>query len=269
MSFTVLKPSEKEIPFLLSLPHCGTAFPDEIKSDFVESLAKAPDDTDWYLDQLYDFAPELGATTIVPEYSRWVIDLNREPSSKPLYDDGRLTTPLCPATDFNERSIYIDKRAEVDPTEVERRKALYFQPYHDNIDVILKSFVDEYGIAVFWDGHSIRRNVPSIQEEDFPDFILGDNDGRSAYSLFSNAALRTLGNGQFTVFHNTPFKGGYLTRSKGAPEKSIHALQLEMSKDLYMSDDETVYDSERAAPVKEHLRRTLESVIGLIQGAMR
>ena len=261
MSYSIIRPETEAVPVLLSVPHTGTDFPTEIRDQFVKELAVSPDDTDWHLDRLYDFAPSLGITMIVPEYSRWVIDLNRDPSSKPLYNDGRLTTPLCPTTDFREQPIYVDRRDEVSASEVERRKRAYFDPYHLSIDQILGDFVERFGVGVFWDGHSIRRNVPSIQTEDFPDFILGDNDGISSSTELSGAALRGLRHGEYKVSYNHPFKGGYLTRSKGNPTRKIHALQLEMSKDLYMSEDETVFDESKASRVKTHLRQTLETII--------
>ena len=261
MTFKIIKPISGLQPLLLSVPHCGTDFPDELKDQFVPELASKPDDTDWYLDRLYDFAPELGITMIVPQYSRWVIDLNRDPKGKLLYDDGRLATPLCPTTDFWERPIYVDRRTEVDQDEVSDRTARYHQPYHEEIDRILDEFESIHGFAVFWDGHSIRRNVPSIQKEDFPDFILGDNDGDSASPPITEVTLSALQNSEFSVSHNNPFKGGFLTRSKGNPRADIHALQLEMSKDLYMSDDETVYDVEKAAPVKARLKKVLSALI--------
>ena len=85
MCYRVTLPEAQRIPILLSIPHCGTAFPDEIKNDYIQDLIKAPDDTDWFVDQLYDFAPALGITVISAVWSRWVIDLNRNPDSKPLY----------------------------------------------------------------------------------------------------------------------------------------------------------------------------------------
>ena len=56
------------------------------------------------------------------------------------------------------------------------------------------------------------------------------------------------------VNHNHPFKGGYLTRSKGNPSQNIHAIQLEMCKDLYMSHNETKYDEKRQRKLKKYLK---------------
>lgn len=264
LAYKILEPAGKALPFVLSIPHCGTDFPADLRNRYLEELARAPDDTDWFLERLYDFAPDIGITVIYARYSRWVIDLNREPGGKALYTDGRLITDLCPTTDFEGRKIYADEAFEPDESEKARRTREYYRPYHDRIDTVIAGLRARYDNVVFWDGHSIRRNVASIRPEPFPDLILGNNEGRTAGSEYINAALETLRSGKWKVSHNDPFKGGYLTRSKGDPANGVHALQLEMSKDLYMDPTETVYDDERASIVKRHLRTVFERLIGVL-----
>jgi N-formylglutamate amidohydrolase len=60
---------------------------------------------------------------------------------------------------------------------------------------------------------------------------------------------------------NTPFKGGYITRSIGQPEQNINAIQLEMSKDLYMKNNESAYDFEKAQIIKKLLEQTFSTII--------
>ena len=72
-------------------------------------------------------------------------------------------------------------------------------------------------------------------------------------------SLRESSNWQ--VNHNDPFKGGFLTRSKGDPGNGVHALQLEMTKDLYMCSNETEYDPEKARSIKALLRSTFQILI--------
>ena len=263
LPFFIKEPKEKKVPFVLSLPHRGTEFPAELEGFYVPELVEVLDDTDWDLEKLYDFATELGVTVIYAKYSRWVIDLNREPDSKPLYTDGRLITELCPKTTFLGVNIYRNKEYEPDDAEIDRRLDNYFFPYHQKIDELLSGLKDEFGHAIFWDGHSIRRNVKTIRKEPFPDFILGNNDGKTAGQNFIDTVLETLRSGIWQINHNDPFKGGYLTRSKGNPSKNIHALQLEMSKDLYMSENELVYDPEKAKKVKRLLRKTFDNLISI------
>ena len=110
--FKIYSPTGPAVPILVSVPHCGVAFPDDIRSQYKASLIDAPDDTDWFVDRLYDFAPSMGMTMITATYSRWVIDLNRDPDSKPLYSDGRIITALCPSTTFLGEPLYIDNLLE-------------------------------------------------------------------------------------------------------------------------------------------------------------
>ena len=60
--FRIIPAKNSEVPILLSVPHCGTAFPVEIKDHYKPTLIQAPDDTDWFVDMLYDFVPYLGIT---------------------------------------------------------------------------------------------------------------------------------------------------------------------------------------------------------------
>jgi N-formylglutamate deformylase len=262
--FYIVEPTAKKIPFVLSIPHRGTEFPDELKENYVPELVEVLDDTDWDLEKLYDFANDLGITIIYAKYSRWVIDLNREPNSKPLYDDGRLITELCPTTTFLGEDIYIKKEFEPTDEEINRRLENYFYPYHQKIDEIIAELKTEFGQVVFWDAHSIRREVKTIRKEPFPDFILGNNDGKTADKKFIETTLNSLRSSDWQINHNDPFKGGFLTRSKGNPEKGVHALQLEMSKDLYMSNDEMDYDLGKAEKVKVLLKKTFKNVISLL-----
>ena len=268
-SYNVIQPKAEKVPFVLSVPHRGTEFPDELKNNYVPELQKILDDTDFYLEKLYDFAPELGITTIYAKYSRWVIDLNRDAGDKPLYDDGRIITALCPTTDFFGRDVYAVKKFEPDDAEVKRRLENYYRPYHRKIDEIIDELKTEFGEVLFWDAHSIRRKVETIRCEPFPDFILGDDDGKTADRKFIEIVLEFLGKSDWQINHNDPFKGGFLTRTKGNPQNNVHALQLEMSKDLYMDAAELKYDPEKAEEVKKLLRKTFENLISEIRRSKR
>lgn len=259
-NYQLTPPTTKPIPVVLSIPHCGTAFPDEIRDEFFPELIASPDDTDWFLDRLYDFAPSLGITTISAVWSRWVIDLNRHPEREPLYSDGRIITDLCPVTTFLGQSLYKDRRTVVDQMEVLRRRKLYFQPYHEKLRELIAEVRSQFGTVLLWDCHSIRQQVPTIRVQKFPDLILGSGDESSAHPLIIQSALRNLNQGIFDVKHNDPFKGGYITRNYGIPPLHQHALQLEMCKVNYMDDTETLYHPVRAKKMAELLYNTLSSI---------
>ena len=259
--FRIISPKNSEVPILLSVPHCGTTFPDEMKSQYKPELIQAPDDTDWFADKLYDFVSEMGVTMIAAQYSRWVIDLNRDPLRKPLYSDGRIITALCPTETFLGKPIYQDNRKEISAKETQRRLDTYYHPYHERIQVLLDNLKEKFVKVVLWDCHSIRQTVPTIQKEKFPDLILGDADGTSASPGLIETVLGILDHSSYSVNHNHPFKGGYITRHFGLPSKNQHALQLEMTKVNYMNDAELNYDNNRAKSMQDLLKGVFEKLI--------
>lgn len=254
--YSIKKPSGIRLPILLSSPHSGVNFPTEIKDSFREEIINHPTDTDWFVDRLYDFAPDMGITQISANYSRYVVDLNRDFKGESLYQDGRFLTGVVPSHSFSKKPLYVgDLPTSVD---VNDRIAKYYWPYYKKVEEILIDIKNEFGYAIFFDCHSIKRNVPSISGDSFPDLILGDNDGTSADIKLIKVALETLGAQKvFEVYHNTPFKGGHLTRWFGKPEEGIHALQLEMSQDLYLDESKDLYVELKAALIRDRLRETL------------
>lgn len=261
--YIITEATQPKVPILLSVPHCGTAFPDEIAGNYNPEMMAAPDDTDWYVDKLYNFASEMGITMISARYSRWVIDLNRNPESKPLYNDGRIITALCPATDFHGKSIY--SQSEPDEQEVQRRVKAYYEPYHNKIQMLLNNLKAEFGKVLLWDAHSIRHYVPTIQKDIFPDMILGSADETSAAPQLILTALGSLRSSSYQINHNHPFKGGQITRSFGKPSENQHALQLEMNKILYMDDSETAFNELRANKVRDILKPAFELLIKTLE----
>ena len=111
-------------PLLVSLPHDGSAIPDALKARMTPAARGAPD-TDWHVSRLYAFARELGASILVPAYSRYVIDLNRGDDDTSLYP-GQNTTGLVPLVRFTGEPIYLQD-AEPDAGEVAARVERYWR----------------------------------------------------------------------------------------------------------------------------------------------
>tara|TARA_R110001599_G_scaffold109575_1_gene273149 strand:+ start:10202 stop:10993 length:792 start_codon:yes stop_codon:yes gene_type:complete len=257
--YNIIAPQAEAVPIIISSPHSGTYFPPEVAAQLKPESVANPDDTDWFIDKLYDFASAMGITMITANYSRWVIDLNRDPNSQPLYNDGRVITGLTPNTNFNGDNLYID--ATPDQTEINRRLKAYYEPYHQKVAELLANTKAQFGKALLFDAHSIRKVVPGIRKEAFPDLILGDNDETSAAAKIIEAAFSALRTNEYDLQHNHPFKGGYITRSFGKPEENIYALQLEMAKTNYMDDSETLYDEARANKMRVILQNLFQELI--------
>lgn len=257
--FNIIEPSTTKVPIIISSPHSGTFFPDEVKAQLKPEVVANPDDTDWFIDKLYDFAIQMGITMISANYNRWVIDLNRNPESKPLYNDGRVITGLVPTTNFNGDKLYL--KEEPSEAEIERRLKAYYKPYHIKLAEIIKQTKNEFGKVLLFDAHSIRDRVPGIRQEAFPQLILGDNDETSASKEVINITLESLGKGAYQMEHNYPFKGGHITRFFGNPSENVHALQLEMCKSNYMDDTQTKYYDQRANNVRNLLKTLFSNLI--------
>ena len=259
--YIIIEPTSDPVPMIVSVPHCGIEFPERFKADYKADMVEAPDDTDWFVHKLYNFASDFGITIIHARYSRWVIDLNRDPDSKPLYNDGRIITALTPTTDFFGTSIYKSPDNEPNEADTEFKLQNYYWPYYKKVQALLDERKEQFGKALLWDAHSIRQSVPTIREEAFPDMILGNNDRKSSNSELIDTALNGLRKGPYQINHNEPFKGGHITRYFGKPEANIYALQLEMNKILYMNYAEEEFNEDRANQVRSVLKPTFKALI--------
>src|SRR6185369_3238634 len=144
-------------PLFVSLPHDGTELPQDLAARMTDSARRVPD-TDWHVSRLYAFAREMGASMIVPKYSRYVVDLNRPPDDESLYP-GQNTTGLCPLVQFSNEPIYLEGQAPK-KREITQRVKQYWRPYHDALAEEIARIKSLYGRVVLWEGHSIRSEVP-------------------------------------------------------------------------------------------------------------
>jgi N-formylglutamate deformylase len=212
-------------------------------------------DTDFFVDQLYDFVGEIGIPMISSTYSRYVVDLNRSANPKQtLYQDGRNATSVIPLCTFDGEPIYTSKQHHPNAQQVESRIDRYYWPYHRELESLIAEMQEVYRHVLLFDAHSIRRNVPKIHQYPFSDLIVGDNDQSSCAELITEKLLNSLSQAKgFDTSYNHPFKGGYITRNYGNPAQGIHTIQLEMSQDLYMNSEELTYDTGRAGTLQQTL----------------
>jgi len=249
-------------PLVISVPHSGTAIPPYLMPQLTP-LARTLPDTDWHVARLYDFAAALGATLIVARYTRYQVDLNRPPDDAALYATGP-ATGLCPAQSFAGEALYLDGRTAIEVGEVARRRAQYWQPYHDELRTRLALLRERHGYALLLDAHSIRSEVPRLFDSKLPDINLGTYGGRSCSREVSAAVQAQLANAtRFSHVVDGRFKGGYITRHYGNPEHRVHALQIELAQSCYMDEAGTAYDPERAAPLRETLQKIVAALLKL------
>ena len=252
-------------PLLISMPHTGTHVPADIAAKLTPA-GREVHDTDWHMPALYDFAQQLGASILVATHSRYVIDLNRSPDGASLYP-GQSVTGLCPIDGFDSKPLYLHKGDEPNEADIARRRALYWQPYHDQLRAELNRIKAAHGVAMLWDAHSIRSVLPRFFEGKLPDLNLGTADGQSCDPAL---ALQLLAIAQTALAHtsvlNGRFKGGYITRNYGQPEQGFHAVQLEMTQSSYMQEQMPFdYLPAVADQIKPTLQQMLQAVLSFAQ----
>lgn len=257
---------ERSIPLLVSMPHSGIFIPNDIQRQMT-AIANEKIDTDWHLPLLYNMLKELGASKIQAQYSRYVIDLNRSSNDENLYP-GQDTTGLCPVDTFEKQALYINQVPSKE--EVQRRVDVYWKPYHQKIQEELDRLVSLHGIAILWDAHSIASQVPRFFEGKLTDLNFGTADQKSCSLELQNELQNSLSNSpnaaQFSWVFNGRFKGGYITRQYGEPEKNIHAVQLEMSQCLYMNEESPfLYREDLAEKIQPVLKTLLQTCIDWAQ----
>ena len=264
MSDRVFTLTRGSAPLLVSLPHVGTAMADELVAALVPR-ALALEDTDWHLAEVYDFARELGASMLVPHFSRYVIDLNRPPENAPMYP-GANNTELVPTRFFTGDPLYREGSTP-DGREVERRLDAYWRPYHDALAAEIERIVAVHGHAILWDGHSIQAEVPWLFAGRLPDLNLGTAGGASCAPALRDS-LRAVLAAQSSFSHVTDgrFKGGYITRRYGRPNEGVHAIQLEMALATYMDETRATLavaavDAQRVARLRPVLRTLLQATL--------
>jgi N-formylglutamate deformylase len=244
-------------PLVVSLPHDSTHIPEAIARRMTPAALATPD-TDWHVAKLYDFAEGLGATVLTATHSRYVVDLNRDPAGEALYP-GADNTELCPLRTFDQEPIY---RAGQEPNDAEiaQRIDRFWQPYHARLCEAIAETRDRHGVAVVFDGHTIRSRVARFFTGQLPDLNLGTARGASVAPDLGARVFAILEGSGYGAVRDQRFTGGYITRSYGRPAEGAHVLQLELTWRTYMEEGPPyAYLPDRAGRLKAVLRAMLES----------
>jgi N-formylglutamate deformylase len=243
-AFAMRGPAEPTTPVVLSVPHAGVG-----TQGFEASLSPELDvrcDADLYVDRLYRLGqPDEPEVYVAARLSRFVCDLNRDAD-----DVSRGTVPEHPAPrNTNGRGFVWAVTTAGLPAlsrplslEAWRARTALHATYHDAIARALERARARFGFAVLVDGHSMPsrgRSGHQDQGRERADVVPGDRDGTSCSPQLSLHVGQHFASRGYRVAFNEPYKGGYITAHHGRPADAIHAIQIELRRDLYM--DELTY----------------------------
>ena len=245
-AFETIRPRRLTAPLVFNSGHSGRDYPDRfLKMTRLDNVSIRQSE-DAYVDELFGRAPHLGAPMLRAHFPRAYLDVNREPweldpamFDEPLSDRFNTTSPRVAAglgtlakVVAENKPIYRD-RLTLDDAQT-RIEGIY-KPYHATLQKLLSEAVTQYGVAVLIDCHSMPR-LNRSGERLPPDVVLGDRYGTTCApaivdlveTIFTGAGLR--------VARNRPYAGGFATRTYGRPQYGVHALQIEVSRHLYMNE---------------------------------
>ena len=116
------------------------------------------------------------------------------------------------------------------------RIELIYKPYHEQLKRLVTRTHARFGFAVLVDCHSMPASIRVGEAGVRPDFIIGDRFGASAAAMLTETAIGLLTGMGYTVAHNKPYAGGFITEHYGRPARALHALQIEINRGLYMNE---------------------------------
>jgi N-formylglutamate deformylase len=243
-------------PVILGLPHTGTEIPADIH-ERLNANGRLLADTDWHIHTLYKgLLPEI--TTVRATFHRYVIDANRDPEGVSLYP-GQNTTALIPVTDFDGKGIWKEGQ-EPTPQDIALRLRNYHAPYHAALAAEITRVKSIHGIALLYDCHSIRSQIPFLFEGLLPDFNIGTDSGKTCAPILEQLAARVVAGAEgFSSILNGRFKGGWTTRHYGRPDQGVHAIQMELAQSTHLATEAPPFAYDEAKAVK--LRLILASLL--------
>jgi len=249
-AFDLLEPVHQTAPVVFASPHSGADYPPEfVAASRLDPLALRKSE-DSFVDELFAAAPAMGAPLLRARFPRAYLDANREPFEL----DPRMFADRLPAY-VNTRSPrvaaglgtiarVVSSGADIYRSKLRFDEALHrvnacYRPYHAALAGAIDRTLARFGVCLLIDCHSMP-SVGGPADADSGrrrvDIVLGDCHGTSCDRQLTELARRTLGQRGYVVRRNVPYAGAYTTRHYGAPQRGVHALQIEINRALYMDE---------------------------------
>lgn len=241
-------PSDLRLPLVVASPHSGRDYPQA----FLDAARLDPHtlrrSEDGFVDEIFGRAPDRGAPLLRALFPRAFLDVNREAYEldPEMFADAlpgwvntrspRVTAGLGTIARIvaQGKDIY---RGKLRFAEAVERVERCYTPYHAALRRLVDETRAEFGHVILLDAHS----MPSQGAARTPggravDIVLGDCYGSACAAAVTEAAEHWLIGRGYVVTRNTPYAGGFTTRHYGRPGAGVHALQLELSRALYMDE---------------------------------
>jgi N-formylglutamate amidohydrolase len=244
-------------PVVVSVPHAGTLVPDEDAAVLAISGNALLRDADLHVDRLVDGVTRHGVVVVEALVSRYIVDINRAPDDVDREVCPEVPRParpsargLCWRTTTDGGQVL---RRPLRLDEVNSRRARIHAPYHQALETLLEERRQRFGFAVLLDMHSMPSTGRAGHTDSGArraDIVPGDVRGISCAPSLSALVGAHFNARGYTVRPNDPYMGGYITRQHGRPGRGVHAIQVEVNRDLYMDEERFNWLDEKATPLR-------------------
>jgi N-formylglutamate amidohydrolase len=259
-SITAPSPQAPATALIFASPHSGDRYPDDMGAAPDLSVASLKSAEDALVGRLIADGPRQGATVIEGRIGRAYVDLNRDPGElDPVLIPG-LEAPVGAKT---AAGYGVVPRLAGDGTplyarrltlaEAQARIDAVHRPYHQALADLMQATRAAQGRAVLIDWHSMPARAVGAE------VVLGDRYG-SACSARLSRRLRDLFEGLgWRVAQNHPYAGGWSTQRWGRPDEGYEAIQIELSRRLYL-DETTLQPAAHYAVTQKALSRVIAAL---------
>ncbi len=271
-----IEPARLSSPLVFSSPHSGATYPERfLAASRLDPLTLRRSE-DAFVDELFLPCVALGAPLLRAKFPRAYLDVNREPYElDPKVFEGNVpdyanTNSLrvavglgtIPRVVGDAQPIY---RQRIPISEGLARIETLYKPYHEGLRALVDRAHRRFGLAVLLDCHSMPSNAADVGGVDI---VLGDRYGASAAAGVIGTLETSLRGAGYRIRRNKPFAGGFITEHFGAPDRGIHAVQIEIARALYL-DERSIVRNERWTMLRDDLFAAAKALAGEFSRGLR
>lgn len=261
----VFHPDEQRLPFVFASPHSGRAYPAEFINASALSQTTLRRSEDAYVDELFAAVTAFGCPLVTAAFPRAYVDVNRAAGEiDPDMFEGPLSVALTPPGPRVQAGLGVIPRVvregveiyrhKLAPAEAERRLSRLYRPYHTALAKAVELTWLRFGCAVVIDCHSMP-SIPAV-----PEIVFGDCHGASASPALIRHVERAFITQGFATARNAPYAGGFTTHLYARRDRGVHALQIEISRALYLNEEQ-VEKTASFASIKGRITAALRQIL--------
>ncbi len=271
-AFETIRPRRVTAPVVFNSAHSGRDYPERFLAMTRLDEMSIRQSEDAWVDELFGRAPHLGAPLLRAHFPRAYLDVNREPweldpqmFSEPLSERCNTTSPRVAAGLGTLARVVAENkpifRERLSVEDARMRIEGIYQPYHATLQNLLGEALSHFGVAILVDCHSMPALTRS-GDRPAPDVVLGDRYGTSCAPAVIDLIETIFVGAGLKVARNRPYAGGYCTRSYGRPQHGVHAVQIEVGRNLYMNEA-TLTRHDGFAAMRQLTERLIFSLLSL------